>query len=848
MQAARTHGFVSGQASSSVSRRAVITGAGAAIAAGATAGIIAQAKDAASSSSDTTTGGTSKRGSATRTFSSQQETGFATLEITCDFDDSSLAAVSVKGVKTSEFDYYPLVKDAIDAYAASLVDAAHVEDVDVVSGASLCSLAVRRGVQSCKAQAAGLEEPRPLNPQSDDYDTATTDYAAIFSPIKVGSLTLRNRIVKSAGSGPWGGDGTAIPQSALDLYGRMADGGVAMIVLTELASKLGVGIKNAADWAQVDESDTSAIDYMAPLVDRIHQGGAYVAYQMGIGNPMTPPCVNDDTDEDHAAYVASVAFSASLLQQAGVDAVEIKGATTDCLNGYLSPRLNHREDDYGPQTAESRTRLYCEMIQGVKEACGPDFPVLTLINGAEENDAAIGQDEGFITVPMAQEHARCLVAAGADLVQVRLGIASKEISCWAQDAAFAERGSEGMTGFGTHFDYTKSFDGALDGTHSGAGLFIPLARQIKQAVDVPVGCACYMDPRTAPDLIDNAVANGDVDLVYMNRPLNVDPELPLKLQQGRRDEVRPCTRCLHCHDSIASGRAIKSSCRTNAAWAHVYTKDGMPGGLEPDPAVTPRSVVVVGGGPAGMEAARVAAQRGHHVTLLEKDARLGGLLPFAAGVKGGHERLIDFRDYLARQLELLGVDVRLGTTADAASVEALQPDAVVVATGGVREVTLTGTGDVEVLGAEQAFGAPSAKRIVLLGEGVQTADIAAYLINQGKSVTIVHAGNAAALDMGQGAWIRTFMLADLYAKGLVVYNGATFNGIVEGGVSITDDQGAERVIACDAVVQGTDVSPDTTLADQLVADGLETYTAGDCVDPWNIQRAVYAGNLAGRTI
>lgn len=164
MQTARTHGYVSEQAPSSISRRAVITGAGAAIAAGATAGIIAQAKDAASSSSDTTTGGTSRQGSATRTFSSQHETGFATLEITCDFDDSNLAAVSVKGVKTSEFDYYPLMKDAIDAYAASLVDAAHVEDVYVVSGASLCSLAVRRGVQSCKAQAAGLEKPQACRP------------------------------------------------------------------------------------------------------------------------------------------------------------------------------------------------------------------------------------------------------------------------------------------------------------------------------------------------------------------------------------------------------------------------------------------------------------------------------------------------------------------------------------------------------------------------------------------------------------------------------------------------------------------------------------------------------------
>ena len=784
------------------------------------------------------------------TYTSGQTTVFADIEVMCDFDGAGrLAHVAYDVTRTTEFDYFPLFANALDEFCAQLAGATSLDDVDAVSGASLCSEAIRRGVAACVAQACGLDAPSELNPQDEGYDACTTDFSALFQPIKVGSMTLRNRIVKSAGSGPWGGDGTSVAPSAIDLYGQMADGGVSLIILTELASKLGVGLHNTSAEPS-DATDEDVVTFLSPLTERIHQGGALVGYQMGIGNPMTPPSVNDDTADDLAAYVQSAADSARKLKAAGVDCIEIKGATTDNLNGYLTRRQNQREDEYGPQSIENRTRLYTDIIRAVKTEAGEDFPVLTLINAVEENDAKLGMNAGYITIEESKAIARALVGAGADLVQVRVGTSGQEINCWAPDCAHAARGADGMTGAGAQFDYASHFEGMMDGSHSGVGSFIPMARAIKEVVNVPVGCAGYMDPRCAPNLIVGAVENGDVDLVFMNRPLNVDPALPNKLQAGQREDIMPCMHCLHCHDTIATGRKVKSSCRANAALQHVYLDEGgMEGGITPTPAETARRVMVIGAGPAGMEAARVAALRGHSVVLYEKADYLGGLLPFAEGVKGRHERLSDYRAYLAHQLEGLNVEVNLGVEVDKTLVDEIAPDAVVVATGGVRDNSvLTPAEGVDVLGFEQAFGAPKAKRIIVLGGSVQAVDMAVYLTSIGREVTMVHGGTFDDFDIDQSGWFKQFIVADLCSRGVKVWNGATVNGLVDGGLSITTDTGDEKVLPCESVVCGADMQADTALADELSAAGYEVYPCGDCAEPHNIARAVYAGHAAARLI
>ena len=157
-----------------------------------------------------------------------------------------------------------------------------------------------------------------------------------------------------------------------------------------------------------------------------------------------------------------------------------------------------------------------------------------------------------------------------------------------------------------------------------------------------------MDPAHAPDLFEAALAEGKVDFLLMNRPLTVDPQYANKLKEGRIDEIAPCTRCLHCHFDYDEEGNTYEHCRVNACTQRAF-RDDMPEGFDLPPVGTVKNVMVVGGGPAGMEAARIAALRGHNVTLYEKSGAVGGLLDFASTVKGPHENLSDLRSYLARQ-------------------------------------------------------------------------------------------------------------------------------------------------------------------------------------------------------
>ena len=212
-------------------------------------------------------------------------------------------------------------------------------------------------------------------------------------------------------------------------------------------------------------------------------------------------------------------------------------------------------------------------------------------------------------------------------------------------------------------------------------MMIDVAAEIKSAVSIPVGAATYMDPAQAPDYFEEALADGKLDFLVMNRPLCVDPEYVTKLRENRIDEIAPCTRCLHCFYDPDKAGTLLEHCRVNAANWRAFG-ESMPEGWTPQAAEQPKKVLVAGGGPAGMEAARVAAQRGHEGTLYEKSGSLGGLLTSAAAIKGPHENLERLAAYLTRQQELCGVKVVTKTEVDAQLVEQEQPDAVIVATGG----------------------------------------------------------------------------------------------------------------------------------------------------------------------
>lgn len=783
------------------------------------------------------------------TYTSKQKTPYATAEITCTFDEKSLTDATYQVLRSSEKDYFPVYASAIDDYCAAVVENGKTSEVDAVTGATFCSLAIKEGIDACMLQALGMADAvavQELNPQDEEFDAFEGDCAEVFSPIKLGAMELPNRIIKSAGSSPWADSNNDKITVSTELYGAMAQNGVSLIVLTGgVLANTGIS-PDSLD--KIKGSVDEAIGLVSPLVEAVHDAGSKIGFQMCFGGaaPTVPDSVINDTPiEELDRFIENVGISAERSKAAGFDCIEIKGASADALNGFLTRRVNKREDEYGPQSIENRTRLFCRMISKIKEVNGEDFPVGALINGIEENDASLGDDARFITNEEAKEIAKALVAAGADWIQVRVGAKAQEMNIWAPDVQHIAPEADGLTGFGTKFNYRSHFGGLVDGSHSGFASFLPLVAAIKEAVDVPVGCAACMDLRMGPDYLNEALKQGQIDLVFMNRPLNCDPELVKKMQEGRREDVRPCMKCMHCHDNIGTNKAVPSSCRMNASSFNSLT-DVMPEGMTPAPAETKRNIMVIGAGPAGMEAARVAAERGHSVTIFDSETKLGGLLHFARGVKGSHERFDDYIAYISAQLEKNGVNVELGKEVDASFVKEQAPDAVVVAVGGARESKFSGD---NVFSPEDAFSpAALGERVVVLGASVQAIDFAAFLLSQGKSVAIVNPNGADAVDKGQSGWFKTYMLPYLQAEGVKIWSQAVIESVDEAGVTITTDSGLTQTIPCDSVVEFYDMVPNLSLADELETAGIETYAVGDCAEPHNIQKAVLSGNLCARAL
>lgn len=789
------------------------------------------------------------------TYTSIQTTPYATVEVKCTFSENALNDVSYEVLKTSQADYFTPFVNPLKSYCERIVEAGTTEVVDGVTGASLSSDAIRKGVNACKLQALGLTLPAEtaasvLNPQEEGFDSFDSDLSEVFSPIQLGSMTIRNRTIKAAGSAAWADStGSRLPVST-ELYGTMARNGVGLILF---AGQVLNGVPVFPDGLEVKEGTVEeGLALAEPLITAIHDGGAKVGYQMffGGGNPVVPDSVINDTPiEELDAFIENVGVAAERAKAIGIDCIEIKGASADALNGFMTRRVNRREDEYGPQSIENRTRLFRRMIEKIKEVNGADFPVGALINGVEENDASLGDNDLFLTIEESKEIAKALVASGADWIQVRVGANGQEMNIWAPDVQHIVKDANGLTGYGTMFDYSQHFEGLIDGSHSGFASFLPVVKAIKEAVDVPVGCAAYMDLRVGSDYLNDAISRGDLDLIFMNRPLNCDPELVRKMEEGQREDVRPCMKCMHCHDNIGTGRKYPSMCRMNATSYNSLT-DVMPEGATPISAETPRKIMVIGAGPAGMEAARVAAERGHTVSLYDSSDKLGGLVHFARGVKGNHERFDDYFTYIAHQLDKNGVDIHLFKRVDAALVKEENPDAVIVAVGGKRVSKLNSTDSMPVFTPEQAFGGESklGDTVVILGAGVQAVDFAAYLVTMGKKVVMIHEDTADNIDKGQSGWFKTYTLAYLRAKGTKIWSSAEILGLEDGGVKFVTEAGYEKNVACDSVVEFYNMVPNTELAEELEGAGFEVYTVGDCADPHNIQRAVLSGNLTARHI
>ncbi len=717
-------------------------------------------------------------------------------------------------------------------------------------------------LDSAKAEAAA--EPRftgvqqasssILNPQKCEIfrwdDAPDMASSILFQPWQFGKLTIENRLVKSAAGSAY--MPTETPQNIIEEYSNWAKGGAKLIWIEDFINLYPAFPAHYKTYGRDD-------NYLADLTAAIHAEGSVCGYQLSLMGASFSgfdasaaaefECAKAhqmNLDELHLLQESFI-DAAKYLQSQGVDCVEINAAGNNIGQAFLSRNRNEREDEYGPQSFENRTRFLSEIIQGIKAACGEDFPVQILINAVEENDKEIGQNNKLTTVEENCQIAKMLEAAGADSLHLRCGPFGQHVAEFAQDLYFTGYGIAGTTGFGTQFDFSRHFQGKLNSENSGAGILLEVVSEIKAAVSIPCGCVGFVDPARAPAYFVDAMEQGKADFYLLTRPLIADPGYINKLKENRFDEIRPCNRCMHCHFDFDEQGNFYEHCRVNAAHMRMYHEGIMEDGYEPTPAAAPKKVLVIGGGPAGMEAAAVAAKRGHQVTLVEKNGYLGGLLVFANAIKGPHENLANLNTFLKKQLEVNGVEVVTGQAADAEYIKAAAPDVVIAATGGVRDTLgLESTAGTVVMPIEDVARGVQGNEVVVVGGNAQAVDITLYLQAQGKHVTILSPEPAELLGKGQSSWVRTFTNPMIYARGTRVWQNAKIVSVGDGTVTFSCETGVDMTIPCDAVIEAMDMLPNKAVLDGL--EGVETYAIGDCEKPFNIAEAIAAGNMTARKL
>lgn len=684
-----------------------------------------------------------------------------------------------------------------------------------------------------------------INPQREDYRSNTKELKTLFSPLKIGALSLSHRMVKSAaGSATYLAGPT---DEFLQYYVNLAKGGLELIYVESVG------------WLEppADGSGYTAemLAYGKKLVEECGKHGASLAYQIsgfGMGE-------NEMTVEDiHARQDRYVAIAKG-MKELGFKGVELNSAGFNMGAHFVSRFHNKRTDEYGAGSIENRARFVTEFIEKTKAACGADFNVQILIDAIEENDNIANNPtimtlDKEVTVPHTQVNsvedgialAQCFEKAGCDSMHLRIGPLGHHVAQFAGDLYFILNGIEGATGFGTQYDFDRHWQGQVIGDTQGAGMLLNVAAKYKAALNIPCGAVTYMDPAHAPDFFEQALEDGKVDFFLMTRPLTVDMEYINKLKEGRIDEIAPCTRCLHCHIGSNEMNAMGAYCRVNALTQRVM-REGGPATYELPPVEKVKKVTVIGGGPAGMEAARIAALRGHDVTLYEKRGALGGLLDFAHMVKGPHENLQDLKNYLIRQLELAKVTVKTGTEVTADLIKSEAPDAVILAVGGLRDtLNVNGDGKTPVIDMDNFMFTDMGEKVIVYGSNAQSFDAALWLTVHKKHVTMVSPDAAIDFDKQQSQHAMRMMTTALYSLGMNSWPQASIKEVKDGKATILTETGVETVIPCDAIVNAADMLPNKGLLEGIGVS--ETYAVGDCENPFNIALAIRGGNDAGRAV
>jgi len=641
----------------------------------------------------------------------------------------------------------------------------------------------------------------------------------LFERGRIGTLEVKNRVAMA----PMGTNGLTdidfgYSRRLIDFYAARARGGAGMIITgaAVVNTTLEGGISHF-----LPRLDSSAyMGRLSEFCDAIHHYGARLVLQLTAGfgrvnflqnNPIPPissselPCFLDPsvstralTVEEIQTLVVSFATSAGMAKIAGVDAIEIQGYGGYLIDQFQTSLWNKRTDEYGGDL-DGRLRFTMELIGATRSALGPDLPIIFKFTPDHYIEGGRTMEEGL-------EIARRLESAGVDALHVDGG-------CY------------------------EVWNRVIPSMYEPPATQIELAARVRNAVGVPVIANGKLGD---PEVAERVIGEGKTDFVALGRPLLADPDWPNKVKAGRLDEIRPCIGCNEA--CIGRGYEMKYlSCTVNPLT-----------GMEKEYAITPvearKTVLVIGGGPGGMEAAAVAASRGCQVTLWERSERLGGKLNLAS-VPEFKRDIRPLTEYLSREVERAGVEVELGREATADLVVRKNPDVVIIATGSVPRLP-----DIPGLEAGNVFSMvdlfqerkdPGAD-VIVAGGGLCGCETAAYLAGREKKVTIVEMADEL---MPEGVNINTMMgiHALLAQRGVEVLTGARLVS-VDRASALVEVNGKTRELKADSVVTATGFAPDLMLRDALEGKVPEVVAIGDCSQPRNILGAIWEGFHTARVL
>ena len=652
-------------------------------------------------------------------------------------------------------------------------------------------------------------------------------YEKLFTPVKIRNCEIKNRCAM-APMGPLGLSDSegGWNQRGIDYYTERAKGGTGLIITGVTFSDCEVEKQSMPNCPNSTYNPVHFVRTSKEMTERIHAYGSKIFLMMsaGFGRVTIPTNLGDfppvapsaiphrwldricrplETREIHS-IVKSFGDGAFNAKRAGFDGVEIHAVHEGyLLDQFAISMFNLRNDEYGG-SLENRLRFAKEVVEEIKSRCGQDFPVAlrfsvkSMIKDWREG-ALPGEDfeEKGRDIEEGLEAARLLVQYGYDALDTDVG--TYDAWWWNHPPMYQEK-----------------------------GLFRKYCRMVKEVVDVPVLCAGRMDD---PDMALKSIEDGDCDIVSLGRPLLADPDYVNKLRTGRTDEIRPCISCQEgCMGRIQHFSMINCAVNPQAARERVTAYE---------PILKPKKVMIVGGGVAGCEAARVLAIRGHKPELFEKGSCLGGnLLP--GGAPEFKEDDIALARWYEVQMKKLGIPVHLNSEIRKEDVLSGNYDAVILATGSVPKRFSLGD-DEKVYTAEQVLlkEKDCGESTVVVGGGLVGCETALWLAQHGKKVTIVEALDKIMAVNGPICSANKEMLERLIPyNGIEVMTGAKVTGYHNGSLTAEID-GSERQIPCDSVILSVGYRENDNLYKELQFEVPELYLLGDAKKVNNIMYAIW---------